>query len=191
MQLPSLYQSSEKMRSPPHNTFCRLCTDKEPRQQLRSHTRWGRHSFPQIQTTPSSAPRHYEKCGCCTVVNVAPPNLSVPVAATKFRMSWCFSKMSKLSHFQHLIDFLWCMDAFTAEIIWSRLWWVDELYRSFWSYLYFTLLGCGAHSFVFSAQPSSSSYCWSHSYTVEVNTAVCGDSNIVQVFMYFWLLEYE
>lgn len=127
MQLPSLYQSSEKMRSPPHNTFCRLCTDKEPRQQLRSHTRWGRHSFPQIQTTPSSAPRHYEKCGCCTVVNVAPPNLSVPVAATKFRMSWCFSKISKLSHFQHLIDFLWCMDAFTAEIIWSRLWWVDEL----------------------------------------------------------------
>lgn len=93
MQLPSLYQSSEKMRSPPHNTFCRLCTDKEPRQQLRSHTRWGRHSFPQIQTTPSSAPRHYEKCGCCTVVNVAPPNLSVPVAATKFRMSWCFSKI--------------------------------------------------------------------------------------------------
>lgn len=137
-----------------------------------------------------------KKCGCCTVVNVAPPNLSVPVAATKFSMSWCFSKISKLSHFKHLIDFLWCIDAFTAEIIWSRLWWVDELYRSFWSYLYFTqhcwalehTASCSVPNLPARSDPG---YCWSYSYTVEVNTAVFGDSNIVQVFMYFWLLEYE
>lgn len=168
------------MCSPPHNTFCRLCTDKDPQQQLRSHMRTtflsqnSNNSLLSFQTSWTAD----KKCGCCTAVNVAPPNLLVPFAATKFKMSWYFSKIGKLSHFKHLIDFLWCIEAFTVQFdpVFDELMsFTDPSGLICISHNIVGLCNTRTHSLVFSDEPNDTQttnlparsdpvYCWSHSY---------------------------
>lgn len=100
----------------PSTHFLQALHRQRPWQQLRSPD--------EDKSKPLSPSTHDELLIKC---KRGPSQPFVPIAATKFRMSWCFSKISKLCHFKHLMDFLWCIDAFTATIVWSRLWWVDEL----------------------------------------------------------------
>lgn len=78
----------------PSTHFLQALHRQRPRQQLRSPD--------EDKSKPLSPSTHDELLIKC---KHGPSQPFVPVAATKFRMSWCFSKMSKLSHFKHLMYF--------------------------------------------------------------------------------------
>lgn len=137
----------------PSTHFLQALHRQRPRQQLRLPD--------EDKSKPLSPSRHDELLIKC---KRGPSQPFVPVAATKFRMSWCFSKWVNC-----LILNIWCISMMywcfysNDRLIPSLMsWWA---FRCFCSYLYFTQHCWSTASC--SAQPSSSQwpgYCWSHSY---------------------------